>query len=178
MATIENNGLMIYLDSSGNKNILYPITKTELVDGLDTEIIEDSTYSGCFYRMNGGVQEWFNPPMVLGADPYRTTERYNGKPVYVKLVDVGTMPNDSVKIEEHKCPNIKDIVSISGSAKTSSGSVVALPSATGYSYDPDDYGLGLSWAIGATEKNVYVVTNANRSSWTGSILLKFTKTTD
>lgn len=35
MATTENNGLMIYKDPAGNKFIMYPITKAELVDGLD-----------------------------------------------------------------------------------------------------------------------------------------------
>ena len=41
----------------------------------------------------GGWQpwEWVNPPMDLGVE-YRTTERYRGKPVYVKLVDCGTIP--------------------------------------------------------------------------------------
>ena len=32
--------------------------------------------------------EWINPPMELGTE-YRTTERYLGKPVYVKAVDCG-----------------------------------------------------------------------------------------
>lgn len=32
--------------------------------------------------------EWVNPPMELGVE-YRTTERWNGKPVYTKLVDFG-----------------------------------------------------------------------------------------
>lgn len=37
--------------------------------------------------------EWVNPPMQLGVE-YRTTERYLGKPVYVKLVDCGAMANN------------------------------------------------------------------------------------
>ena len=39
---------------------------------------------------NGNWQpvEWINPPMTLGTE-YRTTERYLGKPVYVKAVDCG-----------------------------------------------------------------------------------------
>lgn len=36
--------------------------------------------------------EWINPPMTLGTE-YRTTERYLGKPVYVKLVDLGEGAN-------------------------------------------------------------------------------------
>ena len=40
--------------------------------------------------------EWVNPPMQLGVE-YRTTERYQGKPVYVKLVDLGNCPSSSYK---------------------------------------------------------------------------------
>ena len=35
-----------------------------------------------------GPWEWVNPPLALGVE-YRTTERYLGKPVYVKVVDCG-----------------------------------------------------------------------------------------
>ena len=45
---------------------------------------------------NWKPMEWINPPMVLGVE-YRTTERYQGKPVYVKLVDCGTLPNATTK---------------------------------------------------------------------------------
>ena len=49
-------------------------------------------------RMDGvwGGWEWVNPPMVAGVE-YRTTERYNNKPVYVKLVDLGNCPSSSYK---------------------------------------------------------------------------------
>ena len=38
--------------------------------------------------------EWVNPPMVLGVE-YRTTERWNGKAVYTKLIDCGEAANDA-----------------------------------------------------------------------------------
>lgn len=44
----------------------------------------------------GGVWqpiEWVNPPMALGVE-YRTTERWNGKPVYTALIDCGAMPSN------------------------------------------------------------------------------------
>lgn len=44
--------------------------------------------------------EWVNPPMELGTE-YRTTERYLGKPVYVKKVDFGNAP--AVSIKEVSC---------------------------------------------------------------------------
>ena len=40
--------------------------------------------------------EYLNPPMTLGVE-YRTTERYLGKPVYVKVVDCGVAPSNSIK---------------------------------------------------------------------------------
>lgn len=49
----------------------------------------------------GGEWEHSNPPMYLGVE-YRTTERYNGAPVYTKLIDLGSMPaNGSGKWVEH-----------------------------------------------------------------------------
>lgn len=35
MATTEQNGLLTYVDAAGNKNLLYPITRAKLVDGLE-----------------------------------------------------------------------------------------------------------------------------------------------
>lgn len=43
-----------------------------------------------------GEWEWVNPPMILGVE-YRTTERYQGKAVYTKLVNCGNAPNAGTK---------------------------------------------------------------------------------
>ena len=51
------------------------------------------TYSDCRYITTEEGYEWFNPPMVPGNE-YRTTERWNNKIVYTKLVDCGTMTNN------------------------------------------------------------------------------------
>lgn len=46
--------------------------------------IESADYPGCYYRHNAaGEVEWINPPMIDGVE-YRTTERHEGKPVYIK----------------------------------------------------------------------------------------------
>lgn len=47
--------------------------------------IESTEHPGCFYRTVDGVTEWLNPPMEVGVE-YRTTERYEGSPVYTKLI--------------------------------------------------------------------------------------------
>lgn len=55
--------------------------------------IESAEHPGCYYRTGVGVVEWFNPPLLAGIE-YRTTERYNGKAVYTKLLDCGTVVNN------------------------------------------------------------------------------------
>lgn len=52
--------------------------------------------------------EYINPPLKLGVE-YRTTERYLGKPVYVKKVDFGNAP--AVSIKEVSCAtNVANVV--------------------------------------------------------------------
>lgn len=72
-------------------------TAQEIDDGIG---FESTDYAGCYYRMVSGVVEWVNPPMVVGTE-YRTTERYLGKPVYVKLVNFGALPNATTKKVEY-----------------------------------------------------------------------------
>lgn len=55
----------------------------------------DAVNEGCFVvrRMKAGTWgewEWGNPPMFLSVE-YRTTERFHGKPVYVKRLDLGSI---------------------------------------------------------------------------------------
>ena len=49
------------------------------------------------YAVNGVWTPWeyIDPPMSLGVE-YRTTERFNGKPVYAKLIDLGAAVNGAV----------------------------------------------------------------------------------
>lgn len=52
--------------------------------------------------IDGTWNEWeyVNPPAILGTE-YRTTERWQGKVVYRKLVDFGTLPNKGMKQVQH-----------------------------------------------------------------------------
>lgn len=66
------------------------------VDAEDPGNLVQTVYTGHYsnspailrrirFRSTWGDWEWVNPPMIAGAE-YRTTERYLGKPVYVKLL--------------------------------------------------------------------------------------------
>lgn len=60
--------------------------------------------------------EWEHPPMQLGVE-YRTTERYNGKPVYVKAVNIGELSTGyGEKSIEHGVSNMKACIECKGLA--------------------------------------------------------------
>ena len=82
---------------------------------------------------NGNWQpvEWIKPPMTLGTE-YRTTERYLGKPVYVKTINMGNLPGNAVKQASFQSNNVVDkIVSVTGQCTTDSGVNLSLPCHTG-----------------------------------------------
>lgn len=120
--------------------------------------------------------EWFNPPMTLGVE-YRTTERYQGKPVYALAFDFGELPNTSRKIKYAPvAANVDEIIACGGC-----GVGYSLPSfypASSYnSFTVDDIKLsaglstngGIACAIG---------TGKNFSSQKATVWVKYTKTTD
>ena len=55
--------------------------------------------------------EWVNPPMQIGVE-YRTTERYLGNPVYVKVVNCGQISNG--KEIEHGISNMDTCIMAQG----------------------------------------------------------------
>lgn len=106
--------------------------------------------------------EWVNPPMLLG-DEYRTTWRYQGKPVYVKAVDCGAMPNKTTKQIEHGVSGCQPFCAY-GYAKSGSN-YYTLPL------------LDVIY-INANHTKIQIKTTGDYSAWTGIITIKYTKTTD
>jgi hypothetical protein len=86
-STLTNKQLMDHADQTAKK---------EAQKAVSSVSAESADYPGCFYRTVDGETEWINPPMEPGVE-YRTTGRYQGKPVYGQLVDFGTLPNASTK---------------------------------------------------------------------------------
>lgn len=76
-------------------------------------------------KLNGVWQpwEWVNPPMYPGIE-YRTTERWNGKPVYTIVIDCGAIPNDSSKVVAHGISGITQVLRTTGTRVGSGGDSV------------------------------------------------------
>lgn len=137
----------------------------------------DGDLPNCTYiYTTDGVKEWINPPMTIGVE-YRTTERYNRKPVYYKLINFGGLPSSGHRSIEHNIADIEDIPFASCSARNG-GEVAYIPGSTANTYDSSADILGSTWQAGATTAHLHVTTNADRTAWTGRFFIKYTKTTD
>ena len=113
--------------------------------------------------------EWVNPPMAVGIE-YRTTERFERKPVYAKLVDFGTLPNATYKTVSLGTTNGQKIVYCH--AVTSTGA--ALP----YT---DTGNTTVDWMMRVKNVNastITIETKNNYSTLTALVFAKYTKTTD
>lgn len=133
----------------------------------DTCLIQEwhTTSNGIIVRRcvtgTWGEWEWENPPMALGVE-YRTTERYNGKPVYAVLVNYGALPNNSSK-----------------SVYAFSGSFTAILS---MEYTLTNWTVGI-FAQASKSVEVYIVnpgnlyakTTSDMSAYSMTVLIKYTK---
>lgn len=116
-----------------------------------------------------GWDDWeWEVPALLPGNEYRTTERYNGKPVYTKLVDFGTLPSEGFKAVQHGTGvTAEKFISIEGIAYSATiGDSSPLP-------------LGLSGSLGAytyiTGASVFVKVTTDASAYTAKFILKYYK---
>ena len=110
--------------------------------------------------------EYINPDMKLGVE-YRTTERYLGKPVYVKVVDCGLIADN--KEVAHGISNMDTCLSVMG---VRAG--LLMPQIFNHS-------LNDPWTCYVASVDKTNITLACGSSSAGSncqVTLKYTKTTD
>lgn len=118
-----------------------------------------------------GIVEYLNPPMILGTE-YRTTERYLGKPVYVKLVDCGAMPNSTAKTVHGGISNGESLVDICGEYYNSTTSV-SLPYTSGGSTIAK-----CSAYISSGDCTITLWAENDESAQNARVLIKYTKATD
>lgn len=131
--------------------------RVEAVSQTPVYIAEDDTLPDGETLM--APMEYFNPPMALGVE-YRTTERYQGKPVYCKLVNFGVLPNNTTKAVAHSIENLQKVISLSGEA--GGANLIGNMYVTYCHVDTS---------------NITIKTNADRSSVAATALIKYTKTT-
>lgn len=119
--------------------------------------------------------EYANPPLVAGQE-YRTTERYLGKPVYVRVNSLTTPTAANTETSTAFGSNVDKVVSAGG---------IAIGTFGGANYEftipYKDAALtinGGAFAINGYVNYVYSYTNASFVWASGYVIAKYTKTTD
>ena len=107
---------------------------------------------------------------------YSTTEQktggtyVDGKPIYRKVIDCGTLPNNTETFTDLNIQNLATVVSLKGMANNGAGTFLPLP----YT----DASLYNSVQMAVTNNKISIVTNGNRSTFSALATIEYTKTTD
>lgn len=152
----------------------------QIVYDLSDDITHGCAIQRTIYVLSSGTVyypwEWVNPPMSVGVE-YRTTERYLGKPVYVKTVNTGALPNATYKEISASFPNANRFLAIYGSAYKDNAHLIPLPCLR---YGSDAYNTDQAVQVTVnTTTSITISTNRDMSSFTeSSVCVKYTKSTD
>ena len=106
--------------------------------------------------------EYVNPPMQIGVE-YRTTERYNSKPVYKKAINTGALSAGTSKSVAHGVQNIGLRLSALYGLNNGGDNLVSNPGITGILVDGS---------------NITITTAAGFSTSNSWVVIAYTKTTD
>lgn len=106
---------------------------------------------------------------------YSTTEKVvgtwiDGKPIYRKVIECGSLPNASNKDVAHNIQSLGVTIKCNGMAvRTSDSRALTIPDST----------PNAEIVCGVSNTNVYITTHNDRSTFNNSFLiLEYTKTTD
>lgn len=112
---------------------------------------------------------------INNSTTYSTSEivigEWLGKPLYRKVINFGSLPNNTAKNVAHGISNIGVVVRLGGYAVTS-GTYFPLP--LQYRGADSNYNVDLV----CTAENVRMTSNTDRTSYTAYVILEYTKTTD
>ena len=135
--------------------------QAEVVDSLDGN---STTNAPSVRAVNDGLLDKYS------TDEQRIGTWIDGKPIYRKVIDTGSLPNTDIKTINHNISNIDNIISIHGWAYRSSDNVfLPLPHVAN----------NTAISCYSTKNRIEITTYADRSSFTVSyIILEYTKTTD
>ena len=152
-------------------------TAQQIDDGIG---FESTDYPGCYYRTVEGVTEWLNPPMVVGTE-YRTTERYLGKPVYVKAVSVSSFPlggfSNRITVSTGiPSANVDTVVRWGAYGRDGGNNITSLPAEFGNNNVIEISGYLQKY----TNALVAIIQSSNKdySAYSGTLWLAYTKTTN
>lgn len=121
---------------------------------------------------NANINEYSTTEQVIG-------KWINGKPIYRKVVPLGTLPNqDTIQVSSGLDSNIVRIVHIYGVVTDKTNyEAFPIPFSWGSNTEIQNF-CGIFFGGTGSSGNVWFRTNRNMSNYEGYAILEYTKTTD
>ena len=166
---VEVNGVsVVNADKVAQITSYKEVTQAEYEALPDTKLTDDIAY---FIKDidNPAVEGY--PPLIYSNEEREVGVWCDGKPLYQKTINFGSLPNNGAKSVAHNISNIENVVLIGGYAiRTSDTDCVPLPYAAPTAQN------SIQCTCGVT--NVNVRTGVDRTDRVGYITIQYTKTTD
>lgn len=169
-------GTVFVVNRFGQNTTQFYVTQPDDIIGSPLMLVRNYSVS----KGTWNPWECINPPMAFGVE-YRTTERYNGKPVYVKTVrhtltaDTGSTSSVTTLAINGNVSNVDSIVDVSGVYVGTDSKKYPIPSMGG----SGNVFLGYN---AVSNGNLYLVLIINKDVFKAgqyfNVTFKYTKTTD
>lgn len=128
----------------------------------------------CWDRYDGNVLKLYSTNSQQSTRSYSTSEAYtgeswiDGKSIYRKTIDIGTLPNATTKTVAHGISNLGLVIKAEGFASESSGVRMTFPFASVAA-------VGDQVAMRFEATNIVIITGVDCSSFSGYVTLYYTK---
>ena len=144
-----------------------PGSITQFIFQSNTELFKECIYKRTMFNGSWEEWEWVNPPMEQGVE-YRTTEQWNGKPVYVQVVDLNALPPGNLRFVYPPTPiaPTAKLVDIFGTIHYSGGNMKPISK---------ESSLDIAINIGDSTWRLDVTATTDLSAHTGIVTLKYCK---
>lgn len=153
--------------SAKSKTINFTLDGGATADGIMPGRYNEAAKN--WYATIAGTPHWHNPAMVAGAE-YLTTERWKGKPVYAKMIDLGTLP------ETATTKTVAHNIDVAGSADIFCIEAFAKKEATVQQFPFLNNSGSIEAKVHANDTSVVITTlTANLGEYSATALLKYTK---
>lgn len=176
IAFYDNNGSLLQRTAEGSTHIITataPANTAYMYAGhyiqkpttIQLELGEATSYTP--YKN-------FENEEVYSTNEIRIGTWINGKPIYRKVIDCGSLPNNTTKQIAHNISNIERTIKCTGSAQYGTYFLDLPYMAISNGSISGSNSIGIT----ADTTNVNIITGSNRTSWSAYAILEYTKTTD
>lgn len=118
--------------------------------------------------------EWSNQPMSLATE-YRTTERFNGKPVYTKLINAGYLPSSRLSKWVTVSEGRVDVVEVKAFMTRDDGGYFPFPCHHNNNDEVSAYIAYAAYIADQAKTLVNIIPTKDMSAYAAYVTVKYTK---